>query len=185
MSTRTEAALIDVLEVTSPRLLGYLIRHLEHREDAADALAEVLLTAWRRRRTLPADPEQLNAWLFTTARNQINNQRRSSRRAARLAERLRLEFNPGTRVEPDPADRVAQVDEVARALAHLPDESAELVRLVHWDALSITAAAAVLELAPSTARSRYQAARAALRQHLDLALPAAAAPAIGQRPSTP
>lgn len=186
MSRTTEAGLVEVLEATSPRLLGYLIRHLEHREDAADALAEVLLAAWRRRRTLPTDPEQLHAWLFTTARNQINNQRRTSRRAAQLAERLRLELDPGTRVEPDPAERAAQVDEVARALAHLSRDTAELVRLVHWDGLTITAAAAVLALPASTARSRYQVARARLREHLDshatTAVPAAALLPGGEKP---
>jgi RNA polymerase sigma-70 factor (ECF subfamily) len=166
VTRRSDDALTATLQEASPRLLAYLIRHLEHRENAADALADVLLAAWRRRRTLPAEPDQLNAWLFTAARYAAQNQRRANRRAARLAEQLKLTLPIGARDTLDPAVRTSDIDEIERAIDALPPSSAELVRLIHWEGLSIAAASAVLQIAPSTGRSRYQVARAQLRDHL-------------------
>ena len=51
-------------------------------------------------------------------------------------------------------------------MSRLPDAQRELVMLVHWDGLSIAEAAGVLGLNPSTARSRYSAAREQLRSAL-------------------
>jgi len=47
---------------------------------------------------------------------------------------------------------------------------AELVRLVHWDGLTITDAAEVLGIPASTAQGRYQRAKELLRLALDPAV---------------
>jgi len=55
-------------ETTGPRVLAYLSRRVDPPGDAADVLAEVLATAWRRVGDLPADDEEAAAWLFGIAR---------------------------------------------------------------------------------------------------------------------
>ncbi len=138
-------------------LLGYFERRVAHREDAADLLAETMLQAWRRSDALPHEAERQRMWLFTIAAHVLANQRRSTRRRTALSERLRFELR---RAEvPDPAE----ASEVRDAVARLPEAQRELVMLVHWDGLSIVEAAGVLGLNPSTARSRYSAAREQLR----------------------
>lgn len=56
--------------------------------------------------------------------------------------------------------------DVRAAIAALPDDLAELVRLVHWEGFSITEAAQICGVPASTARTRYQRARRALAARL-------------------
>lgn len=158
--------LLRTFELAAPNLLRFLLRRVEPREDAADVLAEVFVVAWRKRRRLPADPEQLTGWLYGTARLVAQNHQRTSHRAAKLAERLRLELNTSNATVEDHAEHVAEADQIRRALLTLPPKNAELVRLVHWEGLTLTAAAVALDISASTARSRYQSARAKLRDLL-------------------
>ncbi|WP_416347684.1 RNA polymerase sigma factor, partial [Cryobacterium sp. 10I1] len=60
----------------------------------------------------------------------------------------------------------AAVLDVRRALEVLPRNQRELIRLVHWDGFSIIDAARISGIRESTARGRYQRAKAQLRVHL-------------------
>jgi RNA polymerase sigma factor (sigma-70 family) len=151
----------ETLDRDAPDILRYLERRLG-REDAADALAEVMTAAWRRSAALPADPEQSRMWLFGIARNVLANIARGERRRNRLADRLRkvlvLESGAGA-----PSDEGLEVRD---AISRLPVEQAELVRLVHWEGFTIAAAGEILGIGASTARSRYQRARFRLKEIL-------------------
>lgn len=155
------ARLTDALALASADLR----RHLERRlgvEEAADALAELMVTAWRRVDALPEGEEDARMWLFGIARHVVGNVQRGERRRWRLADRLRdlLAQSPA---EAGPADAGMEVRD---AIARLEPAQAELVRLVHWDGLSLVEAAGVLGIPASTARGRYQRARADLRAAL-------------------
>lgn len=63
---------------------------------------------------------------------------------------------------PDESEGVAVRDAVLR----LHDAQRELVVLIHGDGFTIVEAAELLGVNPSTARSRYSAARETLRQAL-------------------
>lgn len=153
-------ALSAALNATSADLLAYFERRVLVREDAADLLAEVMLQAWRRVDSLPHAPERRRMWLFTIAAHVLANQRRSSRRRAALADRIRHHMVEAN--EPDHAEALT----VQAAVRDLAAAHRELIMLVHWDGLSVAEAAELLGLNPSTARSRYSAARAALRAAL-------------------
>lgn len=106
-------------------------------------------------------------WLFTIARNVELNQRRGLRRRDALVEKLQslLEEVPA-------AD--SDHEHIRSAVAALPADQAELVRLVHWEGFRLVEAAEIQGTTASTARSRYAAARRALRQALaEQALPIA------------
>ena len=151
------------LALNSPDLLRYLQRRLDT-DDAADALAEVMMVAWRRVDALPTDSEPARMWLFGIARNVVANAARSERRRWSLAERFRavLEVAP---TEGRPADEGIEVRD---AIARLSPDQAELVRLVHWEGFSIADAGEILGLTASTTRTRYQRARADLKAALSL-----------------
>lgn len=68
----------------------------------------------------------------------------------------------GSGEAPDASDANAVRDAVFRLLP----EHREIVMLVHWDGFSISDAAMVLDLNPSTARSHYAAARTTLQNAL-------------------
>src|ERR1700742_4925070 len=72
-------------------VLAYALRRAPTAEDAADAVAETFLVAWRAAADVPAGPEA-RLWLYGVARRALANQRRGEHRRARLAERLRGEL---------------------------------------------------------------------------------------------
>ena len=150
-----ETRLTAALTAASPALLSYFRRRIEG-EDAADLLAETMVTAWRRNADLPVDPEQARMWLFGIARNVLLNAQRGERRRWSLADKAREAL-----AQTAPASDHGL--EVRDAIARLPSELGELVQLVHWEGFTIGQAAEVVGVSPSTARSRYQRAKAELR----------------------
>ena len=156
---------MSAIAENSADLLAYFRRRLAP-EDAADALADLMVTAWRRQKAVPADPLEARLWLFGIARNVLANAQRGELRRTRLGARLRATLGAV-----DVAVASDHGIEVRDALARLEPELAELVRLVHWEGFVIAEAAELLGLPASTARGRYQRAKQLLREAL---LPAAA-----------
>ncbi len=81
-------------------ILAYAVRRAAPGEDAADVVADVFTTAWRRIAELPEPPAD-RLWLYGVAQRVIAGRRRSARRLGRLTARLQAEF--GTR----PPDQLA------------------------------------------------------------------------------
>jgi DNA-directed RNA polymerase specialized sigma24 family protein len=62
--------LTDAISLNAPDLLRYFQRRLNS-EDAADAVADVMTTGWRRVNALPVGPEHARMWLFGIARHVV------------------------------------------------------------------------------------------------------------------
>ena len=148
----------DALRANAADLLRYLQRRLS--DDAPDVLGETMLVAWRRARDMPAEATHARMWLFGIARMAVVGHGRDASRRLRLAERLHGLVEPV--MWPD--DAIAL--DVRHAIASLPEEQAELVRLVHWEGFSLADAAQVMGRNASTARGRYQKAREELAMAL-------------------
>lgn len=159
------ASLETALTATAPSLLAYLQRRVGF-DDAPDLLSETMIVAWRKAKHLPDDPERARMWLFGIARATLLNHARGERRRSALADRIRS--NAGTGVASPAAD---DGDEVRDAISRLDPDRAELVRLVHWDRLTLVEAAELLGIPASTARSRYAKAKADLRAALGAIVP--------------
>lgn len=171
MTPDARARLRTALHATSGDLLGYFERRVGVREDAADLLGDTMLQAWRRHESVPEDPVRQRMWLFTIAAHVLANHRRSHRRRGALTDRLRQHLGTAPVTEgPDEAEQHAVRDAVLR----LGDTHRELVMLVHWDGFTVAEASELLGLNASTARSRYAAAREALREALAESSPARA-----------
>lgn len=145
----------------SPPLLGYIARRIDRFESAPEVLNDVLLVAWKKRNQLPSDPERIRMWLFVAARNCLRNYEKSSNR--RRAHECPLEDLVES-IAPN-NDEFAQ--EIRALVRGLPEKYKELVMLIHWDGFTITAAAELLKVSDSTARTRYARARARLRNALE------------------
>lgn len=153
--SRDERRLAAALTATSPDLLAYLRRRVGD-DDGADLLGETMVVAWRRVRDLPDDPERARMWLFGIARGTLLNHARGERRRWALTERIRSV----------PMRDAAPADdglEVRDAIGRLDPDDAELVRLVHWERMTLVQAASLLGIADSTARTRYARAKERLR----------------------
>ena len=153
------AAARAALRDTSNDLLAYFVRRVASPEDAADLYGEVMLTAWKKIDKMPDSSERQRMWLFVIAANTLSNYRRTTSRRLELTERLRRHL---ATTLPGPDDAYAVRDAVLR----LHRAQRELVMLIHWDGFTIVEAAEILGLNPSTARSRYAAARSLLREAL-------------------
>ena len=162
MKAHERAAFRAAMRNTSSDLLAYFERRVRSAEDAADLLSETMLQAWRRVDAFPVgDDTRQRMWLFTIAANVLANHSRSKRRRTALADRLRSSVAAAS-----PHPDFTEANAVRDAVLRLHDAHRELVMLIHWDGFTILEAAHVLGMNPSTARSRYAAARDVLRQTL-------------------
>lgn len=159
-STR-EAQLEAAYQANAAALLTYFGRRAQVPADAADLLSETFVVAWRRGDRMPTEPEQARMWLFGVAKRVLGNAARRTTRNSNLTDKLRahLESLPTEHVD-------TQTLDIRAALDALPDNQSELVRLVLWDGFTVPEAATILGISETTARGRYQRARAQLREVL-------------------
>lgn len=142
-------------------LRRFLARRADH-ETAEDALAETLLVLWRRLDDVPEEPLP---WAYAVARNCLANALRGERRQARLAARAASMEQPQVEAGPEAVHGVD--DELAAALAALPEQDAELLRLWAWEQLEPREIAEVLEITANAVSVRLHRARARLRTQLE------------------
>ena len=144
-----EVRLEAAFEEHHRRVLAYALRRVPTEADAEDAVAETFAVAWRRMDRLPATDAL--PWLLAVARRVIANQRRGTDRRSRLALRLHREPRP---VGPDDNGSPA-----LEALAQLPSDDQELLRLLAWDGLSQAEAGVVLGISANAVAIRLYRAR--------------------------
>lgn len=161
------ASLTAALEAASADILSYLERRVGA-DDAPDLLGETMVVGWRRVSELPEDAERARMWLFGVARGALLNHARGSRRRWALADRIRLQVREDAAAPPSDAGA-----EVRDAIARLDPDLAEIVRLVHWEGFTLAEAGEVVGVPASTARGRYQRAKAELRAALSMEAPLA------------
>ena len=164
------------------RLWAVAVRTLGDREEAADALQEALVSAYRRAGSFRGEAA-VTTWLHRIVVNACLD--RVRRRQARPTVPL-----PDT--EPAaPRDEHARSDtriDVQRALATLPEGQRAALVLVDMHGLSVAEAAEVLGVAEGTVKSRCSRGRLALVPLLRPADDGAAAGAAareGNRPAPP
>jgi RNA polymerase sigma-70 factor (ECF subfamily) len=143
------------------RLFAFLYRTAGAREPAEDLFQESWLRIARGWTTLPADAD-LEAWLFTVARNVF-----VSRYRARLVERRaldRLAQVPGA--APSPPDRLVesshQIDALGAAFTSLSHDDRAILWLVAVEDMEQAQVAQVLDLSYSALRQRLARARSRL-----------------------
>ena len=135
-------------------VLKYLIRRSATPEEAADALAETFLVAWRRIEIVP-DSLEGRLWLYGVARNVLFKQFARRQRATVLNERLASEI---TSAFTTPTD-VQLRDQVLNALSHLSVSDREIVELSAWEELAPNEIASVLGISNNSARVRLHRAK--------------------------
>ena len=156
-------AFSTLVERHQDRLWAVALRVMGSPEEAADALQDAYVSAFRRAGSFRGD-SAVTTWLHRVVVNAcLDRLRRAKVRASDpLPEDLDraglLAVEPG----PDPVEEREQHDAVARALGTLnPDQRAALV-LVDMQGYSVEEAAVVLGCAPGTVKSRCARGRARL-----------------------
>ena len=147
-------------------VLGYALRRVSDREDAADVVAETFSVAWRRIADVPAGAEA-RLWLYGVARRTLANQRRGALRRRRLSDRLREHVRASDELAVSEPDERAGA--VAQALRALSEQDREVLLLANWEGLTPTQIATVIGVPAATVRTRLHRARARLRDELQRA----------------
>jgi len=142
------------------RLWGVALRTLGDPEDAADAVQDGLLSAYRRAETFRGDAA-VSTWLHRIVVNACLDlaRRRASRPTVALGDR----DVPAPRNGTESSDAALVVTAALRRLR--PDQAAALV-LVDLEEFSVADAAAILEVPEGTVKSRCARARARLAEIL-------------------
>ncbi len=157
--TPDERRLHDLADRHGPRVLAYLGRRVDPREDAADVYQAVLTTTWRKIHAVPSDHDVALGWLVAVARRELANHRRGQARRMAATERLRDALATGEHTAYEKGPQDPAVDALRAALDQLDETDRELVTMTYWDDLTSEQAAGALGISPAAARKRLQRAR--------------------------
>jgi len=163
---RDKTAFAELFDHFAPRLKGYLMQQGADGGAAEEIAQEVMVTLWRKADLFDPAKSSASTWLYRIARN---------RRIDRLRRRKTAELNPE-----EPALQPASVPDVAVemdarlrdqrvriALAALPDEQAEVIKLAFFTGLSHSEISDETGLPLGTVKSRIRLAFARLRQAIE------------------
>ena len=142
-------------------ILKYLVRRCVDTDEAADALAETFIVAWRRIDVVP-DGLEGRLWLFGVARNVLFKLYKKRQLSTAINERLATELRSVVTTSRNDWDGGA----VDTALSQLSKSDREIVELSAWEELAPGEIAIVLGISPNAARVRLHRARHRLAEIL-------------------
>jgi RNA polymerase sigma-70 factor (ECF subfamily) len=169
LAARDEQALVELIDLATPWLLGVAQGMLSDRDEAEEVVQEAFTSAWNHTGALGEEHEALMPWLLRITRNRaIDRLRRRARGRARLARAQASGALPEdtlAAVEPNEAARPGwHVHEsVHAALAALPPEQREAVQLAYFRGLTHAEIARTLEIPMGTVKTRLRLALDKLR----------------------
>lgn len=165
---RDERALAELVELTTPWLLGVAQSMLSDRDEAEEVVQETFNIVWRRVDLFDRDSGRLVPWLLRITRNRAIDRLRARRRRAIKSDRLRAEIGGEEWVPPSEPNEAAhpgwQVHEtVHTALKSLPPDQQQVVRLAFFEGLTHSEIANKLGIPLGTVKTRLRLAFDKLR----------------------
>lgn len=169
---RDERALSELIEQTSPWLLGVTQAMLSDADEAEEVVLDAYRTVWDRIGSLQDDGRGILPWLLTITRNRAIDRLRARRRRRRNAEEFAsLSDIMEARQEPVTPDEAGTPgwhvhDSVHAALAGLNEEQRKTVELAYFRGLTHSEIAAQLGIPMGTVKTRLRLAYGRLREAL-------------------
>jgi RNA polymerase sigma-70 factor (family 1) len=164
---RSEASFEALVKRFWSRLEHFARGILRDDDQARDAVQEVFIRVWDRGTSLPSSGS-VAAYLYTITRNVSLNARRGERaRTRREQVRAERRLAEGRPRRPDQVlDETVLREEVAAAIADLPERRREVFTLARFHGLSYQEVADVLGVSPQTVANQMSSALAQLREML-------------------
>lgn len=149
----------------APRIKAYLMRSGSDADQAEELVQECMTIVWRKADSFDPAQATVATWMFTIARNKRIDGYRRARRPDLDPE------DPALLPEAEtPADRVVEASQVAdrltRAMATLPAEQAEMLRMAFYEDKAHSEIAAETNLPLGTVKSRLRLAMGRMRKAL-------------------
>jgi RNA polymerase sigma-70 factor (ECF subfamily) len=150
----------------APRVAAYLRRVGARAEQAEDLAQEVLLAVWRRAHQFDPQKAALSTWIYTIARNKRIDALRRERHPEFDLDDPTLEGKEAPRGDTHTETEFVK-EEIRRAIATLPSEQAELLRIFYFEDKTHSVIADELGLPLGTVKSRLRLAVGKLRGLLE------------------
>jgi len=168
IAARDEQALVELVHLATPWLLGVAEAMLHDRDDAEDVVMETFRTVWDNITPVSESSSGLMPYLLRVTRHRaIDRLRGRKRRERMLSLATPLEWSRQTvaPTEPDEAGRPGWHvhAQVHAALAGLPDEQSAAVQLAYFQGLTHSEIAAQLGIPLGTVKTRLRLAFTRLR----------------------
>ena len=163
---RSRAAFARLFGHFAPRIKAYLMRSGSDEASAEELVQEAMLTVWRRAESFDSRQASVATWMFTIARNKRIDAYRRTNRPELDPEDPALAPQP----EPMQDERVGaeQTAEAIRvAIAELPEEQAEMLRLAFFEDMAHSEIAENTGLPLGTVKSRLRLAIGKMRGLVD------------------
>ncbi len=162
---RDRAAFAYLFDHYAPRLKAFLMRQGVEASAAEELVQETMLTVWRRAETFDPKQAAVATWIFTIARNKrIDRLRRENKPDLDPHEPL---FHHEVPSADQVVDQQQQGERLRRAIADLPQEQADIVRMAYFGDMVHTTIAAQTGIALGTVKSRLRLAMKRLRRALE------------------
>jgi len=160
----TGEALRALYRTYGGELLGFALNSLGERGAAEEIVQEVFTRAWRHAERYDPARGSVRTWLYQIARHAIiDMRRRASARPALAASEPALEATAGR----DSIEQAMLGWQVAAALERLTPEHRQMIRLAHFQGMSVREIADKCELPVGTVKSRTWYALRSLRLVLE------------------
>lgn len=155
-----------LFERVTPRVKGYLMHMGASESQAEEITQDVMVAVWRRAHTYESERAAATTWIYQIARNRrIDLWRREHRLTLDPHEPLLHGAEPEQPYQLlDAAEEAASVRD---AIAQLPDELSQLLRMAYFDGLTHQEIAHKTGLPLGTAKSRIRKATKIVRNTLD------------------
>ena len=165
---RDERALVELVELATPWLLGVAQAMLADRDDAEEVVQEAFTIAWRRVDLFDREHGRILPWLLRIVRNRAIDHLRGRRRRRDKVRRLELWQPPDERQAAQVPDEAAHPgwhvhESVHAALRALPEEQQVVVRLAYFEGLTQSEIAGELGIPLGTVKTRLRLAFDKLR----------------------
>ena len=159
------AAFTRLFAYYAPRIKGYLLRLGLGAAEAEEVSQEVMVAVWRKAATFDRTQASVATWIFRIARNRrIDAFRRDQRAVLDASDPV---FQPEQAVAADKAAEAGEREAQLRAaVAELPAEQRDLVRVAFYEDLSHSQVAERTGLPLGTVKSRLRLAFAKLKLRL-------------------
>lgn len=155
----------DLFRHFGPKIRAYMLKRSADRQLSEELMQETMMTVWNKANQFDPARGSASSWIFTIARNvRVDAYRKSNRPA----------FDPNDPAfvpdEITPADVTMEMDQEAErlreAMAQLPPEQVELLKLSFYEEASHSTIAEKLNLPLGTVKSRIRLAFSKLRETL-------------------
>ena len=165
-TTQTEDSMRALYRTYGSELYGFALSCLGDRGQAEELVQEVFTRVWRHAQSFDPDKASFRTWLYGIARNAIIDlKRRQSVRPALAAHPETQEQQPAT--EDDAFERALLRWQVATALERLTPEHRQVIRLAHFQGLTLREIAERTGIPLGTIKSRTSYALRGLRLALE------------------